>query len=133
MRCVNYSTQIAKVEDEHEKVSKGSTQQIMREVQRRAGEIEAIFIASPSFDHLFVITDIDDFLDIMEQQKALIDYSYLYIVYHGGPQYYGADEYYKEVTHLFESIADAMMSGRFRSEKDIQNIPGINIFKNIYV
>ena len=93
-----------KIKDEHEKVSKGSTQQIMREVQRRAGEIEAIFIASPSFDHLFVITDIDDFLDIMEQQKALIDYSYLYIVYHGGPQYYGADEYYKEeITDLFLS------------------------------
>lgn len=122
-----------KIQDEHEKASKGSTQQIVREVQKRASEIEAIFIASPSFDHLFVITDIDDFLDIMDRSKQLIDYSYLYIVYSGGPQYYGADEYYKEVTHLFESIADALMSGKFRSEKEIQNIPGINIFKNIYV
>lgn len=122
-----------KIQEEHEKASKGSTQQIVREVQKRASEIEAIFIASPSFDHLFVITDIDDFLDIMDRSKQLIDYSYLYIVYSGGPQYYGADEYYKEVTHLFESIADALMSGKFRSEKEIQNIPGINIFKNIYV
>lgn len=122
-----------KIQEEHEKASKGSTQQIIREVQKRASEIEAIFIASPSFDHLFVVTDIDDFLDIMDRSKQLIDYSYLYIVYSGGPQYYGADEYYKEVTHLFESIADALMSGKFRSEKEIQNIPGINIFKNIYV
>ena len=122
-----------KIKEEHEKVSKGSTQTIMREIQKRASEIEAIFIASPTFDHLFVITDIDDFLDIMEQQQALIDYSYLYIVYAGGPQYYGADEYYKEVTHLFEEVSDALMNGKFRSEKDIQSIPGINIFKNIYV
>lgn len=122
-----------KIQDGHEKASKGSTQQIVREVQKRASEIEAIFIASPSFDHLFVITDIDDFLDIMDRSKQLIDYSYLYIVYSGGPQYYGTDEYYKEVTHLFESISDALMSGKFRSEKEIQGIPGINIFKNIYV
>lgn len=122
-----------KIQEEHEKASKGSTQQIVREIQKRASEIEAIFIASPSFDHLFVITDIDDFLDIMDRSKQLIDYSYLYIVYSGGPQYYGADEYYKEVTHLFENIADALMSGKFRSEKEIQSIPGINIFKNVYV
>lgn len=122
-----------KIQDEHEKASKGSTQTIIREIQKRSSEIEAIFIASPSFDHLFVITDIEDFLDIMDRQQALIDYSYLYIVYAGGPQYYGADEYYKEVTHLFEAVSDALMSGKFRSEKDIQNIPGINIFKNIYV
>jgi diguanylate cyclase (GGDEF)-like protein len=123
----------SKIKDEHEKVSKGSTQVIIREIQKRASEIEAIFIASPTFDHLFVITDIEDFLDIMEKQQALIDYSSLYIVYSGGPQYYGADEYYKEVTHLFENVSDALMSGKFRSEKDIQSIPGINIFKNIYV
>lgn len=122
-----------RIKEGHSKVSRSFTANIMREIQKRAGEIEAIFIASPTFDHLFVITDIDDFLDMMEENQALIDYSYLYVVYQGGTQYYGADEYYDKVTDLFRNVADALLSGRFRSEKDVQSIPGINIFKNVYV
>lgn len=122
-----------KIQNEHEKASKGSTEQIIREIQKRASEIEAVFIASPTFDHLFVITDVGDFLDIMDSQQALIDYSYLYVVYQGGPQYYGADEYYQDVTHLFENIAEALLTGRFRNDRDVKNIPGINIFKNVYI
>lgn len=122
-----------KIQNEHAKASKGSTEQIIREIQKRASEIEAVFIASPTFDHLFVISDVGDFLDIMDSKRALIDYSYLYVVYQGGPQYYGADEYYQDVTHLFEDIAEALLTGRFRNDRDVKNIPGINIFKNVYI
>lgn len=122
-----------RIREGHSKVSRSFTTNLMREIQKKAGEIEAILIASPTFDNLFVITDIDDFLDMMEENQGLIDYSYFYVVYQGGTQYYGADEYYDKVTDLFRNVADALLSGRFRSEKDVQAIPGINIFKNVYV
>lgn len=122
-----------RIKEGHSQVSRNFTANVLREIQKRAMEIEAIFIASPTFDHLFVVTDIDDFLDMMEQNQALIDYSYLYVVYQGGTQYYGADEYYDKVTDLFRNVAEALLSGKFRSEKDVQSIPGINIFKNVYV
>ena len=85
------------------------------------------------FDHLFIIREVDEFLDIVLEQEAIIDYSYLYVVYDGGPQYYGSDEYYTEVTHIFEPIAEGLLSGSFRSEKDIRAIKGINIFKNVFI
>ena len=67
------------------------------------------------------------------ERSDAIDYSYLYVVWEGGPQYYGADTYYNEVTDLFKEIAEGLMSGRFRSEKDIKGIKGINIFRCVYV
>lgn len=122
-----------KVKENHRVANVNSTEKIVREIQRRSDEVNAILIASPTFDHLFIIRDVEDFLNIVLEQEAIIDYSYLYVVYNGGPQYYGADEYYTEVTHIFEPIAEGLLSGSFRSEKDIRAIKGINIFKNVFI
>ena len=122
-----------RIQDNHKMVNENSTEKIVREIQKRSAEINAILIASPNFDHLFIIRDVDEFINIVLEEESLIDYSYLYVVYDGGPQYYGSDEYYTEVTHIFEAIAEGLMSGRFRSEKDIKAIKGINIFKNVFI
>lgn len=122
-----------RIQENHKIVNENSTEKIVREIQKRSGEINAILIASPNFDHLFIIRDVDEFIQIVLEQESLIDYSYLYVVYDGGPQYYGSDEYYSEVTHIFEAITEGLMSGRFRNEKDIKAIKGINIFKNVFI
>ena len=122
-----------KVRENHMVVSATSTRQLVRELQAKADQVRGILIASPTFDHLFIITDVDAFVDLILSENELIDYSYFYVIYDGGPQYYGADEYYSEVTHLFEDISNGILSGKTKSEKDIKSIKGINIFKNIYV
>ena len=122
-----------KVRENHMVVSATSTRQLVRELQSKADQVRGILIASPTFDHLFIITDVDAFVDLILSENELIDYSYFYVIYDGGPQYYGADEYYSEVTHLFEDISNGILSGKIKSEKDIKSIKGINIFKNIYV
>lgn len=121
------------IKNNHRQAQEDSTEKIMMEIQRRNQEILAILIASPTFDHLFIIQDVNAFIDLVNEMENLIDYSYLYVVYDGGPQYYGTDEYYNEVTHIFESVANGLRSGRMLTDKDIQKIKGINIFKNIYI
>lgn len=122
-----------RIKRNHKVVSNMSTEQIVREIQKHASEIKAIFIASANFDHLFIIKDVNDFISVVLNKSNVIDYSYLYVVYEGGPCYYGAQEYYTDVTHIFEAITEGMMSGKFRTAKDIQSIKGINIFKSIYI
>ena len=61
------------------------------------------------------------------------DYSYLYVIYQGGAQYYGADEYFSEITVLFENIAKLITSSGSVSQKDLLKVKGINIFKDIFV
>lgn len=121
------------IKDNHRPVSVDSTQQIIMDVQARAAEVVAILIASPTFDQLFIIHDPNTFIGIVMEMESMIDYSYLYILYEGGPQYKGSDEYLSEVTHIFEAIGNGIKSGRIRNEKDIQKIKGINVFKKIFV
>lgn len=121
------------IKDGHVQVSTKSTQDIMMEIQRRATEIVAILIASPTFDHLFIIQTAATFIDIVMESDYLVDYSYLYIVYTDCPVYKGSDEYLEEVTTLFNAIGQGFKTGRIQSEKDLLKIKGINIFKNIYV
>lgn len=120
------------VQMNHSVASREATIQIVRELQGRQAEVLAILIAAPNFDTLFILRDVSTFVNLIMDMDNLIDYSYLYIVYEGGPQYYGADEYYSKVTHLFEDIAKGILSGRNITAKDITRIKGINIFKNIY-
>ena len=122
-----------KIQKKHTTPSAMSTRELVREIQKRKGDVHAILVASPTFDHLFVIQDVNDFINLVLEQEAVIDYSYLYVVWDGGSQYFGADEYYNEVTDIFKEIAEGLVSGRFRSEKDIRSIKGINIFRNVYV
>lgn len=121
------------VREGHVQVSEKSTMEIVREIQNRATDLVAILIASPAFDHLFIIQDADTFINILSESDSLIDYSYLYIMYSDGPVYKGSDEYLEEVTDLFNTIGRAFVTGQIREEKDILKIKGINIFKNIYV
>lgn len=121
------------VKNNHRQAQQETTEKILLEIQKRNQDILAILIASPTFDHLFIIQDVNTFIDFVNEMDNLIDYSYLYVVYEGGTQYYGTDEYYNEITHIFESIANGLNSGKMLTNKDIQKIKGINIFKNIYI
>ncbi len=122
-----------KIQKKHTQADPISTKDIIRQIQKKSSEIRAILIADPNFNSLFVVTDMDEFFNLITSQNGMIDYSYLYVVWEGGSQYFGSDEYYDEVTDLFKEIADGLLSGRFRSEKDIHSIKGINIFRHIYI
>ena len=121
------------IQNNHRPVSVSSTQQIIMDVQSKASQVIAILIASPTFDQLFIIHDPNTFINIVMEMESVIDYSYLYILYEGGPQYKGSDEYLSEVTHIFESIGNGIKTGKIRTEKDIKKIKGINVFKKIFV
>ena len=121
------------IKTNHQKANVNTTERIMMEIQRRAGEVEAILIASATFDHLFIIQDVNEFIELMLNNQSIIDYSYLYVIYDGGPQYYGSDEYLSEVTHLFEAIEYKLKNTRNLTDKEILKIKGINVFKNIYI
>ena len=120
-----------RIKQKHAQASSQSTSRILAEIQSRANEIRAILVASPTFDYLFIIYDVNTFVDMTISMNNVIDYSYLYVLYEGGPQYYGSDEYYAEITTLFTNIGQGILSGRLRTAKDYANIKGINIFKNI--
>ena len=121
------------IKTNHVQVSSKSTQDIIREIQSRATEIIAILIASPTFDHLFIIQTADSFIEIVKESDYMVDYSYLYIIYQDCPVYKGSDEYLEEVTTIFNDIGKGLKTGKIKSEKDLLKIKGINIFKNIYV
>lgn len=118
------------VKENHMQVSELNTEKILREIQSRADDIYAILITDKNFDCLFIIQDVEYFLNLMTHGA---DYSYLYVIYQGGAQYYGADEYFSEITVLFENIAKLITSSGSVSQKDLLKVKGINIFKNIFV
>ena len=120
----------ATVKENHMQVSELNTEKILREIQSKADDIYAILITDKNFDSLFIIQDVEYFLNLMTHGA---DYSYLYVIYQGGAQYYGADEYYAEITALFENLARLITSSGSVSQKDLLKVKGINIFKNIYV
>lgn len=116
----------------HEPASSQSIGQIIMEIQKRHSDIEAILIASKDFNNLFILQDVNSFIRIIRQMDSNIDFTYLYVLYRGGPQYYGVDEYTSEITHLFEEISGALLKRQIRNANDLQKIKGINIFKQIY-
>ena len=119
------------IQDKHVQVSNKSTMDIVREVQQRSTEVVAILIASPTFDQLFIILSADEFCGMVSEFNSLIDFSYLYIIYRDCTQYKGSDEYFAEVTDIFEALGKGLTSGRIKSPQDIKKIKGINIFKDI--
>ena len=110
----------------------GATKEIVRDIQKNADEVLWIFVAGATFDQLIIITEVEQFVELVLSDNAILDYSYVYAVFEGGPRYYGQSEYFQEVTHLFEDITKSLSTGRI-TEKEIKNIKGINIFKNIYI
>lgn len=121
------------IREEHVQVSSKSTMEIIREIQTRSTEIVAILIASPTFDHLFIIQTASTFISVVTESDSIIDFSYLYIMYKDGPVYKGSQEYLVEVTSIFDAIGKGLLTGKIKEEKDLLKIKGINIFKNIYV
>ena len=120
----------ATVKENHMQVSELNTEKILREIQSRADDIYAILITDKNFDCLFIIQDVEYFLNLMTHGA---DYSYLYVIYQGGAQYYGADEYFSEITVLFENLAKLITSSGSVSQKDLLKVKGINIFRKIFV
>ncbi len=101
-------------------------------IQQKSSEIIMVFMTSPDFNNLFIFLNATEFLQVAWDMGASMDYSYIYAVYPGGAIYYGANDYYSEITDLFQQIAENM-SGRDVRLKEISHIEGINIFENIYV
>jgi len=121
------------VSNTHRAADGETTERILAEIQKRASDIYGILVADKTFNNLFIFSDPDTFLDaVMEGDGAdMFDYSYLYVIYEGGPQYYGADDYLQEITHLFEEITKVIRKERTLTNKSLLKIKGINIFKNI--
>lgn len=120
------------VRENHRAPTEIQMNKILTEIQRNAPEILAILVAAADFDDLFIIQNVETFLELAISMSNCIDYSYLYVVMEGGPIYYGTDDYYTKVTHIFEPIAEKLRYG-ILTQNDIKKIKGINIFKRIHV
>lgn len=120
------------IQENHTPANKAVTSRIIAEIQSRQNEVNVILIASANFDALFIIRNINTFVRLVIEMDHLIDYSYLYVVYDGGAQYYGTDEYLKKVTNLFEDIAEGIVNKHIINKKDVAKVKGINVFKKIY-
>lgn len=116
----------------HEPVVEEDVADMMDIIQQKCNEIIMIFMASSDFNDLFIFLDSEEFLQVAWDMGASMDYSYIYAVYPGGALYYGADDYYSEITDLFQRIAENL-SGRDIKSKEISRIEGINIFEHIYI
>ena len=121
------------IRSNHEIVKEEDFDNMLGMIQRKSSEIMSIFMTSKDFNSLFIFFDVYDFLDNIYEIQDEIDFSYIYAVFPGGALYYGADEYSNEINDLFQKIASELQNGNVISPKDIQKIPGINIFENIYL
>lgn len=120
------------VKENHTSVSRDKTKNIIGEIKARAPEIIAIMMTDKDFNTLFIIRDVRTFISLVSDNDFRLDYSYLYVLYEGGPQYFGNDEYYSKITQLFDDISEGIRTGRTKNSKDIQKIKGINMFQKIY-
>ena len=121
------------IKNNHEAISDEYLDEILMQIQRKAQDIEIVLIASKDFNTLFIFFDVFEFLDCVYESQDNLDFSYIYAAHSKGAVYYGADEYDKEITTLFQGIADGLKRTTINSTKDISKISGINIFENIYI
>ena len=119
------------IQENHEIVSDETFDRIILDIENKVNEIREIFLTSADFNTLFIFSDADEFLEIIETLGEQFDCTYIYAVHPGGALYYGTDEYFDEVTRLFQNIANEI-NRKGINQKVIQNIDGINIFKHIY-
>lgn len=131
-RLLSKNQQILKngVADNHVQVTEDKMRNILDDIREDLFNVKCVFIASADFNTLLIYQDAGVFLETVSELPSF-DFSYLYVLYSGGPRYYGSDAYTKEVTHLFEDIADALQTGKIRTTDDLKKIKGINIFQNI--
>ena len=121
-----------RVTENHEEVAEETIENAIDAIKEEDDDIEAIFITNKTFDYLFIFTDTSLFYQMVDKMNCNMDFSYLYVLYRGGPRYYGVDEYTSEITHLFEAIGKALQSRQIRTPQDLTKIEGINIFKEIH-
>ncbi len=134
----NYNTMLSKeqqilkneIADNHTPINQDKVDDIIARLRESACSIECIFITDPTFNKLFIFTDINVFIEMADD--SLKDFSYLYALYENGPQYIGMDPYNSEVTHIFENVGKALMEGKIKSIEDVTKIRDINIFQEIY-
>ena len=119
------------IQENHEIVSDETFDRIILDIESKSHDIREIFLTSADFNTLFIFSDADEFLEIIETLGEQFDCTYIYAVHPGGALYYGTDEYFDEVTRLFQNIANEL-NRKGINQKVIQNINGINIFKHIY-
>lgn len=120
------------VRDNHEMVEMEDFEEIISSIRKKEDEIIAIFLTSADFNHLFIFSDAAEFVEMTYQLDGNIDFSYIYAIYEGGALYYGSDSYSKDVTDLFQTIAESIPVDQEVTEKDIQKIEGINTFEFIH-
>lgn len=121
-----------RIAENHEEVAEETIENAICAIKEKDEDIEAIFITNKTFDYLFIFTDTSLFYQMTDKMNYNMDFSYLYVLYRGGPRYYGVDEYTSEITHLFEDIGRALQSRQIRTSEDLAKINGINIFKEIH-
>lgn len=111
-----------------------STEHAIMEIQNME-EILAILVTSKDMNHLFIFSDKDAFIDLItDRLNYAVDYSYIYVITPTAPIYYGSDTCYHKLTVVFNDIRMLILRGRkFFSEKDLKNVEGINMFRNIYI
>ncbi len=122
-----------KIKDNHEVMQADDFDEILHQIRRKRDEIIAIFMTSSDFNHLFIFSDVSDFLDMVYELDGEIDFSYLYAIYEGGAAYFGMDEYSKEVTDLFQTIAEGFPINKEITDRDIKKIEGINTFEFVHL
>lgn len=120
------------IQNEHCPIDEDVFRQTLATMQQQADDILFVLMASPDFNSLFIFFDTENFLELVEDLSDCIDYSYLYAIYQGGALYYGSDEYYDQVTRLFQDISDSLRTTNITAQK-IAKIKGINIFQHIFI
>ena len=127
----------SQIQQIHMPAMKKDTANIMRKIQAKssANEVVGVIMASHTFDYLAIFNDGNAFISmVQDEMQNEVDYSYLYVIYEGGPMYYGTDDYLSQVTHIFEGIATLLVEKNDSfTDEEIRKIPKINIFKQIFI
>ncbi len=118
------------IQDNHIAVTPIKVNNILTQIQEKILDAQLVFVASADFNTLLIYREVDTFIDTVRNIPTF-DFSYIYVLYDGGPQYYGQDAYAKEVSHLFEDISSSIQMGKIKTPDDFKKIKGINIFQNI--
>lgn len=112
------------------------TTDILRRIQRDTAQntVIGVLMADADFSKLFIYSSGEEFIhDIANVMQNRVDYSYIYVIKDGGPEFYGSDEYKTWITHIFESIASILQMGDELNESNLVRIQGIDVFSEIFL
>jgi diguanylate cyclase (GGDEF)-like protein len=112
------------------------TTDILRRIQRDTAQntVIGVLMADADFSKLFIYSSGEEFInDIANVMQNRVDYSYIYVIKDGGPEFYGSDEYRTWITHIFESVAAILQAGDELNESNLVRIQGIDVFSEIFL